>query len=69
VLGGRICIWLLSFQEFDFEVIFKPMKLNARPGHISRISNQEETMNLEENFPDAKLFSVQVVDGYFADII
>jgi hypothetical protein len=24
VLGGRICRWLLLFQEFDFEVIVKP---------------------------------------------
>jgi hypothetical protein len=24
---------------------------------------------LEDNFPDAKLFSVQIVDEYFADII
>jgi hypothetical protein len=29
VLGGRICHWLLLFQEFDFEVIVKPGKLNA----------------------------------------
>jgi hypothetical protein len=29
VLGGRICRWLLLFQEFDFEVIVKPGKLNA----------------------------------------
>jgi hypothetical protein len=26
-------------------------------------------MNLEDNFPDAQLFSVQVDDEYFADII
>jgi hypothetical protein len=29
VLGGRICRWLLQFQEFDFEFIVKPGKLNA----------------------------------------
>jgi hypothetical protein len=29
VLGGRIYQWLLLFQEFDFEVIVKPGKLNA----------------------------------------
>ena len=69
VLGGRICRWLLLFQEFDFEVIVKPGKLNARPNHMSRITNGEEPMNLEDNFLDAQLFSVQVVDEYFADII
>jgi hypothetical protein len=53
VLGGLICRWLLLFQEFDFEVIVKPGKLNAGPDHLSRITNGEEHTNLEDNFPDA----------------
>jgi hypothetical protein len=36
VLGGRICRWLLLFQEFDFEVVVKPGRLNAGPDHLSR---------------------------------
>jgi hypothetical protein len=58
VLGGRICRWLLLFQEFDFEVIVKPEKLNAGPDHLSRVANGEEPTNLEDNFLDAKLFLV-----------
>jgi hypothetical protein len=69
VLGGRICRWLLLFQEFDFEVIVKPGKLNEGLDHLSRITNAEEPKTLEENFPDTQLFSVQVADEYFADII
>jgi hypothetical protein len=69
VLGGRICRWLLLFQEFDFEVIVKQGKLNAGPDHLSRVTNGEEPTNLEDNFPDPQLFSVQIVDEYFADII
>jgi hypothetical protein len=49
VLGGRIYRWLLLFQEFEFEVIFKPGKLNAGPDHLLRINNGEEPTNLEEN--------------------
>ena len=41
VLGGRICRWLLLFQEFDFEVIVKLGKLNAGPDHLSRVTNGE----------------------------
>jgi hypothetical protein len=51
VLGGRICRWLLLFQEFDFEIIVKPGKLNVGPDHLSRVTNGEEPTNLEENFP------------------
>jgi hypothetical protein len=42
VLGGRICRWLLLFQEYDFEVIAKPGKLNAGPDHLSRILSGED---------------------------
>jgi hypothetical protein len=62
VLGGRICRWLLLFQEFDFEVTVKLGKLNAGPDHLSRVTNGEEPMNLEDKFLDAQLFSVQIVD-------
>jgi hypothetical protein len=69
VLGGRICIWILLFQEFYFEVIVKTGKLNAGPYHLSRVTNGEKPTNLEDNFLDAQLFLVQVVDEYFAYII
>ena len=35
VLGGKICHWLLLFQEFDFEIIVKLGHLNAGPNDLS----------------------------------
>ena len=32
---GRICRWLLLFQEFEFEVVVRPGKLNVGPDHLS----------------------------------
>jgi hypothetical protein len=69
MLGGIICQWLLLFQQFNFEVIVKPGKLNAGLDHLSRVKNGEEPTNLEDKFPGAQLFSVQIVNEYFADII
>ena len=69
VLGGRICRWLLLIQEFYFEVIVKEGKMNVGPDNLWRVTNGEEPTNLEDNLPDAQLFSVQVVDEYFVDII
>jgi hypothetical protein len=43
--------------------------MNVGPDHLSRITNGEEPNNLEEKFPDTQLFSVQIVDEYFTDII
>jgi len=69
VLGGRICRSLLLFQDFDFEVVVNPGRLNLGPNHLFRITNREEPSSLEDNFPNAQLFSVHIVDEYFADII
>ena len=34
-----------------------------------RIESREEPSNLEDNLPDAQLFSIQIVDKYYANII
>jgi hypothetical protein len=69
VLGGRINRWLLLFQEFDFEFVVYPGRLNVGRDHLSRITNGEEPSNLEDNFLDAQFFSIHIADKYFADII
>ena len=68
MLGGEICRWLLLFQEFDFEVIVKPDRLNVGPDHLSMIESGEEPTNLEDNLPDAQLFAFTVVDKTFEAI-
>jgi len=50
-------------------VIVKPGRLNVGLDHLSRVTNGEKPTNLEENFPNAQLFSVQVVDENFIVII
>jgi hypothetical protein len=52
ISGGRICRWLLLFQEYDLEVIVKPGKMNARPDHILCIVKGEDAGNLDDNFLD-----------------
>lgn len=69
VLGGKICRWLLLFQEYDFETIVKPRCLNAGPDHLSRLESSEEPTCLEDNLIDAQLFIVHIADEYFKDII
>jgi hypothetical protein len=56
-------------QEYDFEVVVKPGKLNAGPDHLSRILSGEDAGNLDDNLPDAHLFTVNMVDDYFSDIV
>jgi hypothetical protein len=69
LLGGRICKWLLLFQEYDFKVIIKPGKLNVGPNHLSCILSREDAGNLDDNLSDAHLFIVRMVDDYYRYIV
>jgi hypothetical protein len=65
---------IFSFKKREFFFMPRhgcvtPGKLNAGLDYLSRIKNGEEPTNLEDNFPDAQLFSVQLADEYFSDII
>jgi hypothetical protein len=68
LFGGRISIWLLLFQEYDFEVIVNPGKMNVGPYHLSCILSREDARNLDDILPYAHLFVVQMVDAYFENI-
>ena len=69
VLGGRICRWLLLFQEYEFEIIVKLGRLNIGLDHLSRLESGEEPTSLEDNLPNAQLFLVHIANEYFKDII
>ena len=69
MLGGRMCRWLLLFQEFDFEIIVKSCCLNVCPNHLSRIEIGGEPTNIDEGLSDAQLFRVNVTDNYYDQII
>jgi hypothetical protein len=67
--GGGICRLLLLFQEYDFEVVVKPGNLNARPDQLSCILLGEYAGKLYDNFLDAQLFAINMVDDYFSYIV
>jgi hypothetical protein len=68
VLGGRICIWLLLFQEYDFEIVVKPGRMNKGPDYLSRLEHGEEPTSMEDTLPDAQLLAIRKVDDHFAKI-
>jgi hypothetical protein len=69
VLGGRICIWLLLFQEYDFEIIVKPGRMNKGPDHLSRLEHGEEPTSLEDTLPNAQFLTIWNMDDHFTDIV
>ena len=65
---GRICQWLLFFQEFEFEVVVRPGKLNIRPDHLSRIDTGEESTGVKYDLLDAHLFRIEEVPTELEEI-
>jgi hypothetical protein len=68
MLGGRICRWLLLFQEYYFEIVVKPRRMNKGPDHLSRLEHREELTSLEDTLPDAKLLAIRNIDDHFVEI-
>jgi hypothetical protein len=66
VLGGRICRWILLFQEYDFEVVVKPWEVECRARSSITHIIREDAGNLDDSLPDAQLFIVKMVDDYFS---
>jgi hypothetical protein len=56
MLEGRICRWLLLFQEVSFEVIIKLGRCNVGPDHLSRLESEESGEEVDDQLSDAYLF-------------
>jgi hypothetical protein len=69
ILGGRICIWLPLFQEYDFEIVVKPGRMNKGPDHLSRLEHGEEPTSLEDTLSDAQLLVIRNIDDHFTKIV
>jgi hypothetical protein len=67
MLGGWICRWLLLFQEYDFEIIVKPGRMNKGLVHLSRLEHGEEPTSLEDTLPDAQLLIIRNIDDHFVE--
>jgi hypothetical protein len=53
MLGGRICRWILLFQEYDSEIMVKPGRMNKGLDHLSRLEHGEEPTSLDDTLLDA----------------
>lgn len=69
----EIDTWVLLLQEFDIEIRDKKGSENVLADHLSRLitnfNTKEGTLPLPEFFPDEQLFTIQISDPWYADII
>ena len=57
-LTGRLERWVLLLQEFDFEVIHRPGNQHLVVDYLSRLDSGEPPNGINDDFPDASLFTV-----------
>jgi hypothetical protein len=69
VLGGRICRWILLFQEYYFEIMVNPRIMNKGPDHLSRLEHGEEPTSLEDTLMDSRLLAIRNIDDHFVKIV
>ena len=69
----RLIRWVLLLQEFDLEIKDKKGCDNVIADHLSRAERstreEEEEVELKENFPDEQLFKVSCQLPWYADIV
>lgn len=63
VLEGIIFCKLL-FQEFSFEVVVNPDKLNVGPYHLYRLNLGESGGAVDDQLPDAYIFCIEATPDY-----
>ena len=64
-LTRRITQWLLLLQEFQFWIVLKAGKSHLPADHMLHISNNMFDSSVDDEFPDAMLFVVDVVPEWY----
>ena len=68
VTNARITRWLLLLQEFDITIIDRPEKENVVGDFLSHFTNNDNSMPIEDYFPDAHLFAISSHSPWYADV-
>ena len=68
VTNARVTRWILLLQEFDITIIDKPGKENVVADFLSRFTNSDDSLPVEDSFPYEHLFVVSVHSPWYADV-
>ena len=59
-LTGKLARWTLVLQDFEFDILHRPVQ-HAIADYLSRLESGEEGTGVKDDFPDAQLFRVETV--------
>ena len=60
-LSARLARWILLLAEFDYTIQYKPGKMHLQTDHLSRLSTEAGTEDIDDEFPDGRFIAVQKV--------
>ena len=68
VTNARVTSWLLLLQEFDITIIDRPIRENVVADFLSRFTNNDDNLPVEDSFPDEHLFAVSAHSPWYANV-
>ncbi|RXY75167.1 hypothetical protein DD581_32885 [Klebsiella pneumoniae] len=66
---GRIMRWFIILLEFDFTMVVKKGTTHQRADHLSRIISGESSKGVEDDLPDAYLFTMEMIPRWLKNIV
>ena len=66
-LTGKLARWKLMLKEFEFDILHRPWVQHAIADYLSRLESGEEGTGVKDDFPDAQLFQVDIVESMEID--
>ena len=68
VTNARVTKWLLLLQEFDITIIDKHGKENVITDFLSRFTNSDDSLPVEDSFLDEHLFALSAHSPWYEDV-
>ena len=68
VTNAKVNRWLLLLQEFDITIIDRPGRENVVVNFLSRFTNSDDNLPVDDSFPVEHLFAVSAHSPWYADV-
>jgi hypothetical protein len=68
-LSGLLVCWVLLRTKFDYVIKYNPGSLHKQADHLSLLSIELSTGEINDDCPDANLFSIGVVPTWYEHIV